>query len=71
MNLLHCAQRSTPGLLDKRGCERDGSRSMQLCHHHDRRVAKNRKLGFRGHVRSSKVAVDWERSCFALVSRRQ
>ena len=45
--------------------------AMQLCHHHDRRVAKNRKLGFRGHVRSSKVAVDWERSCFALVSRRQ
>ena len=45
--------------------------AMQLCHHHDCRVAKNRKLGFRGHVRSSKVVVDWERSCFALVSRRQ
>ena len=44
---------------------------MQLCHHHDRPVAKNRKLGFRGHVRSSKVAVDWEGSCFALVTRRQ
>ena len=29
--------------------------AMQLCHHHDRRVAKNRKLGFRDHVRSSKV----------------
>ena len=41
--------------------------AMQLCHQHDRRVAKNRKLGFRGHVRSTKVAVDWERSCFALV----
>ena len=45
--------------------------AMQLCHHHDRRVAKNKKLGFRGHVLSSKVAVDWERSCFALVSRPQ
>ena len=41
--------------------------AMQLCHHHDRRVAKNRKLGFRGHVRSTKVSVDWERRCFALV----
>ena len=40
---------------------------MQLCHHHDRRVAKNRKLGFRGHVRSTKFDVDWERRCFALV----
>ena len=40
--------------------------AMQLCHHHDRRVAKNRKLGFRGHVRSTKFDVDWERS-FALV----
>ena len=41
--------------------------AMQLCHHHDRRVAKNRKLGFRGHVRSTKFDVDWERRCFALV----
>ena len=24
--------------------------AMQLCHHHDRRVAENRKLGFRGNV---------------------
>ena len=40
--------------------------AMQLCHHHDRRVAKNRKLGFRGHVRSTKFDVDWERRCFAL-----
>ena len=37
-----------------------------VCEGH-RRVAKNRKLGFRGHVRSTWVAVDWERSCFALV----
>ena len=43
--------------------------AMQLCHHHDRRVAKNRKLGFRGHVRSTKFDVDWERRCFALVVR--
>ena len=41
--------------------------AMQLCHHHDRRVAKNRKLGFRGHVRSTKFDVDWERRCFANV----
>ena len=41
--------------------------AMQLCHHHDRRVAKNRKLGFRGHVRSTKFDVDWERRCFVLV----
>ena len=44
-----------------------GMGAMQLCHHHDRRVAKNRKLGFRGHVRSTKFDVDWERRCFALV----
>ena len=41
--------------------------AMQLCHHHDRWVAKNRKLGFGGHVRSTKFDVDWERRCFALV----
>ena len=41
--------------------------AMQFCHHHDRRVAKNRKLGFRGHVRSTKFDVDWERRCFTLV----
>ena len=41
--------------------------AMQLCHHRDRRVGKNRKLGFRGHVRSTKFEVDWERRCFALI----
>ena len=41
--------------------------AMQLCHHHVLRVAKNRKLGFTGHIRSTKFDVDWERRCFALV----
>ena len=41
--------------------------TMQLCHHHDRRVAQNRNLGYRAHVRSTKFDVDWERRCFALV----
>ena len=54
---------------NKIGCMRTQQRmgAMQLCHHHDRRVAKNRKLGFRGHVRSTKFEVDWERRRFALV----
>ena len=44
-----------------------GMGAMQLCHHHDRPVAKNRNLGFRGHVRSTEFVEDWERSCFALI----
>ena len=39
-----------------------GTAEMELCNY-----VKNRKLGFRGHVRSTKVAVHCERSCFAPV----
>ena len=41
--------------------------AMHLCQHHDRRVAKNRKMGFRGQVRLTKFAVDRRKSCFALI----
>ena len=56
-----------PVVASSRGFRCGPMGAMQLCHHHYRRVAKNRKLGFRGHVRSTKFDVDWERRCFALV----